>query len=242
MSRKCLSALARGQIEKGYPVIVIPKDYTDTILAVGYTDGCKSLRGLGFLEGDDQRNAHINFSQLNQYSNWYANDCDMILVKPASEKLPAAQACIHAIRTGIQLLLNDKQVYPNKMQGYGMIIYQNWCELLKEENSQNADRIHCISPHAFIHYENKLRTKQFFELCINLIPDIDKALMASAIRQYNEIMNFAGEIASIAQELDSLPKGELKDKRNYIINMLRRSREQEALALSYIQKAIEPIK
>ena len=66
--------------------------------------------------------------------------------------------------------------------------------------------------------------------------------MASAIRQYNEIMNFAGEIASIAQELDSLPKGELKDKRNYIINMLRRSREQEALALSYIQKAIEPIK
>ncbi len=56
----------------------------------------------------------------------------------------------------------------------------------------------CVFPHAFIHYENKLRTKQFFELYINMIPDIGKELPALAISQYNDIISFATEIATIA--------------------------------------------
>ena len=92
-------------------------------------------------------------------------------------------------------------------------------------------------PHAFIHYENKLRTKQFFELCLNIIPGIDKELMTWAIIQYNDIISSAAEIATIAHQRDSFPKDSLKEKRNHIIEMLRRSSEQEELALSFIQKA-----
>jgi hypothetical protein len=83
--------------------------------------------------------------------------------------------------------------------------------------------------------------KQFFERCTSVIKNIDIGLMTSAINQYNEIMNFAGEIASIAHERESLKKDELKEKRNYIINMLRRSSEMESLALSYIEKAVKNI-
>lgn len=90
----------------------------------------------------------------------------------------------------------------------------------------------CVFPHAFIHYENKLRTKQFFELCINIIPDIDKELPAWAIRQYNDIISFAAEIATIAHRRDSFPKDSLKEKRNHIIEMLRRSGEQESLPIA----------
>jgi len=57
--------LACEQIEHGYPVIIIPKEYTDTIFAVGFSENGQILKGLGFLEGDDQKNAGLNFEQLN---------------------------------------------------------------------------------------------------------------------------------------------------------------------------------
>ena len=231
-------ALACQQIEHGYPVIVIPKEYTDTIFAVGFSDHGHTLKGLGFVEGDDQKNANINFDRLNQYAGWYKVDCDMMTLKPSNEKMPLAKACINALNKGVELLLNDSHCGEDKMQGYGLVIYQNWSDLLREENKNDADQIDCVFPHAFIHYENKLRTKQFFELCMDIIPDIDKEFMAMAISQYNEIISFATEIATIAHQRESFTKDCLKEKRNYIIEMLRRSIGPEELALSYIQKAL----
>lgn len=234
-------ALARRQLEQGYPVIIIPKEYRDTIFAVGFSDHGKILKGLGFLDGDDQKNVRLNFDRLNQYAGWYKADCDMMIVKPSSEELPLAKACINALFQGIALLSNESHHGADKMQGCGMVIYRNWCDLLREENRENADQIDCIFPHAFIHYENKLRTKQFFELCSKVVPGINKEMMALAISQYDEILSFAMEIAMIAHQRNSFPRDFLHEKRNQIIEMLRRSREQEELALSYIQRAAEAI-
>ena len=234
-------SLARKQIEHGYPVIIIPKEYSDTIFAVGFSDHGRIIKGLGFLDGDDEKNARINFDHLNQYAGWYKTDCDMKTVKTSNEKMPLAKACVNALLRGITLLSNTSHCGEDKMQGHGMVIYQNWCDLLREENQNNADQIECVFPNAFIHYENKLRTKQFFELCINIIPGIDKELMALAISQYNDIISLASEIATIAHQRNSFSRESLKEKRNHIIEMLRRSREQEELALSYIQKAAENI-
>lgn len=234
-------SLACRQIEHGYPVIIIPKEYTDTIFAVGFSDHGRILKGLGFLEGDDQKNARMNFDQLDQYPSWYKTDCDMMIIKPSNEKMPLAKACTNALFKGIELLSNNDHCGEDKMQGYGTVIYRNWCELLREENQRNAEQIECTFPHAFIHYENKLRTKQFFELCINIIPGIDKELMTLAINQYNDIISFATEIATIAHTQGSFSKASLKEKRNHIIELLRRSCEQEELALSYLQKATENI-
>ena len=75
-----------------------------------------------------------------------------------------------------------------------------------------------------------------------MIPDIDKELMTLAINQYNDIITSATEIATITHTQDSFPKDSLKEKRNHIIEILRRSSEQEELALSYIQKAAENIR
>lgn len=235
-------SLACRQIEHGYPVIIIPKEYTDTIFAVGFSDHGRILKGLGFLEGDDQKNARMNFDQLDQYPSWYKIACDMMIVKPSNEKMPLAKACANALIRGITLLLNNNHCGEDKMQGHGIVIYRNWCELLREENQRDAEQIECVFPHAFIHYENKLRTKQFFELCINIIPGIDKELMTLAINQYNDIISFAAEIATIAHTQGSFPKDSLKEKRNHIIELLRRSSEQEELALSYLQKATENIR
>lgn len=234
-------SLACRQIEHGYPVIIIPKEYTDTIFAVGFSDHGRILKGLGFLEGDDQKNARMNFDRLGQYPSWYKTDCDMIIVKPSNEKMPLAKACTNALLKGITLLSTD-YFGEDKMQGHGMVIYRNWCELLREENQRNAEHIECVFPHAFIHYENKLRTKQFLEMCINIIPDIDKELMTLAVNQYNDIVSAATEIATVSHLRDSFSKDELKEKRNHIIELLRRSSEQEELSLSYLQKATENIR
>lgn len=230
-------SLACREIEHGYPVVIIPKEYTDTILAVGFSDHGRILKGLGFLEGDDQKNARMNFEQLDQYAGWYKADCDMLTLKPFNEKMPLTKACINALLRGVELLSNNEHYGEDKMQGYGMVIYRNWLDLLKEEKQRNAEHIECVFPHAFIHYENKLRTKQFFELCVT-IPGIDKELMNLAIAQYNDIVTSATEIATIAHLQGTYPKEELEEKRNRIIEMLQKSSEQEELALSYIQKAL----
>ena len=65
--------------------------------------------------------------------------------------------------------------------------------------------------------------------------------MTLAINQYNDIVTSAIEIATISHLRDSFPKDALKEKRNHIIELLRRSSEQEELALSYIQKAVANI-
>ncbi len=231
-------SLACREIEHGYPVVIIPKEYTDTILAVGFSDHGRILKGLGFLEGDDQKNARMNFEQLDQYAGWYKADCDMLTLKPFNEKMPLTKACINALLRGVELLSNIDHCGEDKMQGYGLVIYRNWLDLLKEEKQRNAEHIDCVFPHAFIHYENKLRTKQFFELCVKTIPGIDKELMNLAIAQYNDIVTSATEIATIAHLQGTYPKEELEEKRNRIIEMLQKSSEQEELALSYIQKAL----
>lgn len=240
-SEEELIALACRQIEHGYPVVMIPEEYTDTVFAVGFSGHGRILKGLGFLEGDDQKNAGINFEQLTQYAGWYKADCNVMLIKPSNEKMPLAKACANALLRGIQLLSNNEHCGEDKMQGYGMVIYRNWCDLLREENQRNAEQIECVFPHAFIHYENKLRTKQFFELCINIIPGIDRELMTLAVNQYNDIISAATEIATIAHQRDSFTKDDLKEKRNHMIELLRRSSEQEELALNYLRKAAKAI-
>lgn len=176
-------SLACREIEHGYPVVIIPKEYTDIILAVGFSDHGRILKGLGFLEGDDQKNARMNFEQLDQYAGWYKADCDMLTLKPFNEKMPLTKACINALLRGVELLSNNDHCGEDKMQGCGLVIYRNWLDLLKEEKQRNAEHIDCVFPHAFIHYENKLRTKQFFELCVKTISGIDKELMNLAIAQ-----------------------------------------------------------
>ncbi len=230
------------QIEHGYPVVIIPKEYTDMIFAVGFSDHGRILKGLGFLDGDDPKNARMNFEQPDSYAGWYKIDCDVMILKHVNEKMPLAEACTNALFRGITLLLNDSHCGENKMKGYGMVIYRNWCELLREENQRNAEQIVCVFPHAFIHYENKLLTKKFFELCIDIIPDIDKELMSLAVSQYQDIVSYAAEIATIAHLRNSFSRDVMKEKRNHIIEMLRRSSEQEALALSYIEKAVANIR
>lgn len=233
-------SLAYNQLHRGLPVMVLPRDYTDTIFAIGYSEQGKKLKGLGFLEGDDSKNCNINFQNLSTYEGWYSVDSDMLLVKPAMKTMSIQQACLHAVQAGLQLLSNDTQTFPNRMQGYGLVMYKNWCDILKEENDRDVGQIECLFPHACIHYENKLRTKQFFEMCMTMW-DTSHDLMACAIKQYDEIVNFAKKIATIAGEGDCIEKAQVKGIRNCIINMLRRSYEQEALALSYIQKAFQKL-
>lgn len=236
--------LARCQIEKGYPVIVIPDEYSDTIFATGFSNEGHVLKGLGFLDGDDNKNSKISFRKLTDFPAWSHADSKMILVKSSNEKITVEQACINTVFKGLSLLKNTNQIkQPTNntatLYGYGLAIYDIWSNLLIDENKINADNMYCLYPHAFIHYESKLRTKQFFEKSSELIQGIDKSLFSLAIKQYDEIMGFAGEIAAICHASNETDTAEMINKRKSIINMLRRSKELEITALSYLEKAMD---
>lgn len=240
-SEDAFISLARKQIEHGYPAVVIPQEYSDTIFAVGFSDRGRVLKGWGFLDGDDQKNAGLDFERPESYAGWYKADCDLLVIRPSDEKMPLAEACRNALFKGIALLSNNSHSGEEKMRGCGLVMYRNWCDLLREENRKNVGQMDIAFPHAFIHYENKLRTKQFFELCIHILPGLDPEWMTLAIRQYEEIVSFAADIAAIAHQRDTFSGSVLCEKRNQVIEMLRRSGELEELALSYIRRAAADI-
>lgn len=164
---------AVAHIRSGYPFIVVPKEYMDTILAVGYSDQGRVLKGLPFLDGDDGKNAVMSFAQLENFPEWYVKDSDLLLIKPGAKAVPAAIKCSEVLQKCCTILSNRQHMTDKPMEGYGLVIYDNWCEELRKETNQGVTDIACMFPHIFIHYEGKLRIRQFLELCKCLIPNID---------------------------------------------------------------------
>ncbi|MCL2461807.1 MAG: helix-turn-helix domain-containing protein, partial [Defluviitaleaceae bacterium] len=210
--------LARKQIENGYPVIIYPGVYTDVIFATGYSNNGKVLKGLVFLDGDDAKNAKIDFTALRNYDGWYAAASEMLLVKPSKEKISLERACVNALRRAIMLLTNTEQVrrpsdVTATVYGYGTVVYDSWMKMLEGENKRRVDNLTSLFPHVFIHYEGKLRTKQFFERCVHIISGIDQPLLASAIKQYNEMIGFANEMNNICMKQNEFSASDINEKR-----------------------------
>ena len=63
-------ALAVDNISSGYPVVVLPEEYADMILATGFSHRGKVLKGISFLDGDDDKNSVMSFGQLQSFSQW----------------------------------------------------------------------------------------------------------------------------------------------------------------------------
>ncbi len=218
-------------IGSGYPVIVIPREYTDTILATGYSDAGRILKGIPFLDGDDEKNSVMSFKQLKSFPEWLRNDSDLLLIKPASKTDPVVDKCREALQKGCELLNNKVHMFEQPLAGYGLVIYDNWCEELRKETNQEMTDIECMFPHIFIHYEGKLRIKQFLECCLHQIQDIEKSDILTAISKYEEILSICEKC--MQEMLPKTPENaqEAGMKRQAYIGGLQRSKELEEEAL-----------
>ena len=179
---------ATENILKGYPVVAQPKEYEDIILATGFSHDGKVLKGISFLDGDDDKNSVMSFEQLNNYPGWYKKKIRLILIKPSAERVSVEDACKEALHEGYRLLSNEIHQFEKPLEGYGLVIYDNWREELRRENEKNMETIECLFPHVFIHYENKMRLKQFLELCIHTVTGIDREALEEAISKYDELL------------------------------------------------------
>ncbi|MBQ8597773.1 MAG: helix-turn-helix transcriptional regulator [Lachnospiraceae bacterium] len=231
--------LATKNILKGYPVVIEPKEYTDTILATGFSHGGKILKGLAFLDGDDDKNSVMSFKQLQNFSGWYREDVNLILIKPSEDKVTVAEACRNALQEGYVLLCNEVHQYKEPLVGYGLVIYDNWCKELQKENETDLETIDCLYPHIFIHYESKMRTKEFLELCVHILEDINKSALEKAISKYDEILDLCQK--AMPRLLTERPKDawDAKSKREGFIRLLQRTKELEMEALSSWALVIE---
>ncbi len=223
--------MAADHIRTGYPIIVIPREYTDTILATGYSDSGRILKGISFLDGDDEKNSIMSFGQLKNFSEWYVKDSDLLLIKPGPETASVVDKCREALQKGYALLSNKVHSFEQPLVGYGLVIYDNWCEELRKETNQELTDIACMFPHIFIHYEGKLRIKQFLECCMHLIQDIDNGAIRAVISKYEEILSICEKC--MHEMLPRTPENaaEARIKRQAYIGILQRCRglEEEAL-------------
>lgn len=226
-----LMYMATENIRKGYPVVVEPKEYEDIILATGYSSSGKILKGISFLDGDDDKNSSMSFQQIHNFPGWYKKNIKLILIRPSAETLSVEAACKEALREGYRLLGNEVHQFDQPLVGYGLVMYENWRNELKKENDKNLETIECLYPHIFIHYENKLRIKQFLELCTHIVGGIDKNALEKSILKYDEIVAKCEK--AMTDWLTESPQDAMaaKNVRQGFDWVLRRSRELEAEAL-----------
>ncbi len=226
--------LAVQHILGGYPVIVIPKEYTDTILATGFSDQGKILKGLSFLDGDDDKNSVMSFGQLKSFSEWYAGDSDLLLIKNGSKTVSPAAQCREALRKGYTLLRNKTHHFDEPLVGHGLVIYDNWCEELRRETNQGSAVIECMFPHLFIHYEGKLRIREFLELCLHLTGPANPRAFTLAISKYAEILELCEKCMHEMLPKTPADAEEARAMRQGYIGILQRTRELEEEALEAV--------
>lgn len=233
-SQKEFIQMAIDHINGGYPIIVIPREYTDTILATGYSDSGRSLKGIPFLDGDDEKNSMMSFGQLKSFSEWYLKDSELLLIKSGSKTDSVVDKCREILRKGYTHLSNKVHLFEQPLVGYGLVIYDNWCEELRKETNQELTDIECMFPHIFIHYEGKLRIKQFLEICMHLIPGIDNCAVLTAIKKYEEILSICEKC--MHEMLPKTPENaeEAAVKRQSYIGILQRCKGLEEEALTAI--------
>lgn len=231
--------LAVNNILDGYPVIVIPSEYTDIILATGFSNEGKVLKGIPFLDGDDEKNSVMSFQQLKNYPEWYAHNSDILLVRPGREAIPVADKCRESLQKAVFLLGNQDAKWDQPLVGHGLVIYDNWCRELQKEINQGLIEMECLSPHIFIHYEGKLRVRQFLELCLHLLDDLDRRPILAAISKYEEIISMCEKCLHDLSEHTPENVEEANAKRQMLIAVLQRSRGLEAEALKEISSVIQ---
>lgn len=234
-----LIRLATENILKGYPIVIEPKEYEDIILATGFSQDGKILKGLSFLDGDDDKNSVMSFKQLNNFPGWYKKKVKLILIKPSADKMSFEDACKEALCEGYRLLSNEIHQFDQPLVGYGLVIYDNWREELRMENVKNLETIECLFPHIFIHYENKMRVKQFLELCIHTVTGIDRESLEAAISKYGELIGLCEK--AMNDWLAESPKdiAVARSMRQGFDDVLRRSRGLETEALCSLATAIK---
>lgn len=240
-NEETLVHLAAENILKGYPVVVEPKEYEDIILASGFSNDGSILKGIPFLDGDDEKNSVMSFAQLYNFSGWYKKNMKLILIKPSAERVSVEDACKEALKEGYGLLSNEIHQFDEPLMGYGLVIYENWRNELIKENEKNLETIDCLYPHIFIHYESKLRIRQFLELCIYTVAGIDKEEIGKAISKYDELIAICEK--AMNDWLTETPKdlAAARSVRQGFDWVLRRSKGLEEEALSSWAMAIKKI-
>lgn len=240
-SQEAFIRMATDHINSGFPIVVIPKEYTDTILGTGYSDQGRSLRGISFLDGDDDKNSVMSFGQLKSFPEWYMKDSDLLLIRSGETTDSVVDKCRETLQKGYTLLSNKTHLFNQPLVGYGLVIYDNWCEELRRETNQDLEDIKCMFPHIFIHYEGKLRTKQFLELCTHLIRDMDKNVFLTAISKYEEMLSICEKCMNELLPKTPVNAEEAMSMRQAYIGILQRCKglEEEALeALSSVVAAV----
>lgn len=238
-NEETLVHLAAENILKGYPVVVEPIEYEDIILASGFSNDGRVLKGIPFLDGDDEKNSVMSFAQLYNFPGWYKKKMKLILIKPSVDRVSVEDACKEALQEGYRLLSNEVHQFDQPLTGYGLVIYENWRNELIKETEKNLETIDCLYPHIFIHYESKLRIRQFLELCIHTVAGIDKEALEKAISKYDELIATCEK--AMNDWLTETPKdlAAARSVRQGFDWVLRRSKGLEMEALSSWAMAIK---
>jgi hypothetical protein len=128
--------ILRRHLDNNLPAIVLTNENM-VILATGYLNNGKTIRGWVFMDGGDNTNKsfHPDFCQF--IDNWTETAFALILIFEPKELGDRKEICIKALSRGYEMM--NTMDCNLEGYGYGKVLYQNWLKYILDDRNFNGN-------------------------------------------------------------------------------------------------------
>lgn len=246
-SEEEIITIVKGQICRGNAVYIDEGSGSFDYFIWGYRDNGNIMIGHKFEHGNDDINCSYNFENPTEFDSWIKNISGITFFQPDSVKITRdviyKKALVNGYRMLTQIVPPPEMDFARVHFGYGQAIYDEWIRQLNQANAENSESFYFTSPvfpHFIALYENRLHLHKFLKIYSEMCGD-ENLLKATSLCE--QLKNLAQEGAQIGFENQwSDPKilaMTNKERRNLLIDLLRRSRALEVEIAEYIKKFID---
>ncbi len=221
-------------LENNLPAFILTNENM-VILATGYTNSGKTIRGWVFMDGGDNTNKSFDPDYCQFIDNWTKTAFAMILIFEPKEQGDRKEICIRALKRGYAMM--NTMDCKLKGYGYGKVLYKNWISYILDDANFNGEvtkRLY-IDPEIWDLAERRAWTANFMSQAEEYLGSERLGQAASAFMAIHDKMWEINGLCSEAN-VDKLKK---KETRLKIVKIIRECEALEEQAAECIGTVLE---
>ncbi len=217
-------------LRNNLPALILTNENI-VILATGFTNNGKTIRGWVFMDGGDNTNKSFDPDYCQFIDNWTETTFALILIFEPKELKDRKEICINALKRGSAMM----STVDCKLEGYGYgkALYRNWIHAIQDDRNYIGDvkERPYIDPEIWDLAERRAWVANFIGEAKKYIEDEE---LEQAEVAFMEIHNKMWEINGLCSE-DKVDKLKEKDIRFKIINLIKECETLEEEAAECIK-------
>lgn len=215
------------------PVLILTNENM-VILATGYTNNGKTIRGWVFMNGGDNTNKSFDPDFCQFIDNWTETAFALILIQEPKEFSNRKEVFIKALKRGYEMMASKDCRLEG--YGYGKALYRNWINYILDDSHYSNDRKDrpYIDPEIWDLAERRAWVANFIKEAKEYLGDeeLEKAEVA-----FMAIHNKMWEINGLCSE-ENIDKLKEKETRLKIANLIKECEAFEEDAAECIKSVL----